>query len=142
MAENMRPMPSMATTPSASLAPPECQMPDADHRTTFSAGCLDRCRGERTLLPADRSAAGGGVRAEDDDFRALDPSAGDDYSQPGALADHVQRTRVEKLGNAAHGIAMVVGGICGVRLLNSRNNRHHVASFVRRASVGPCPLPQ
>jgi hypothetical protein len=55
-------------------------MPDSDYWTTFARGCLDRCRDERTLRPADRSATGSGVRAEDDDLRALDPSAGNDYS--------------------------------------------------------------
>jgi hypothetical protein len=55
-------------------------MPDSDYWTTFATGCLDRCRDERTLRPADRSATDSGVRAEDDDLRALDPSAGNDYS--------------------------------------------------------------
>ena len=45
MAVNIRPMPSIAATPSASLAPPECQTPITGQRSRTAVSMASTIRG-------------------------------------------------------------------------------------------------
>ena len=110
IAANTWPTPSSASTPSASRAPPECQIPMTG--TPSDSGEVDGLDDAPAALGAHRAAHPGGVGAERDRRAAVDETTGGDHAVGVTRGQPHEGGGVEERVQADARIYHVTGSSC------------------------------